>query len=233
MNEGKRVRTIEERVQAAAGAVLAERSGVSALDVFVEMGWLSGTEVELWQEGRVDSLEECLQVNHLKILEALRSLRHWAETEALTPSDTAYVSRSRDRHRLVFSRSGDEGLEALYGTQWLSPNLSEREKARVREHANRAPELVVVRARKDWACSVCGQDKGGLLFMQPKGPACLACVGLDHLAYLPAGDAGLTRRAKKHSSLYAVVVEWSRTRKRYERQGLLVEPEAIDAVETS
>jgi hypothetical protein len=28
--------------------------------------------------------------------------------------------------------------------------------------------------------------------------------------------------------LWAVVVEWSRTRKRYERQGILAEPEAID-----
>jgi hypothetical protein len=41
-------------------------------------------------------------------------------------------------------------------------------------------------------------------------------------------------RAKKHSRLWAVVVEWSRSRKRYERQGLLVEPEAIDrAIEES
>jgi hypothetical protein len=43
---------------------------------------------------------------------------------------------------------------------------------------------------------------------------------MDHLVFLPSGEAALTRRAKKASGLSAVVVRWSRTRKRYERQGL-------------
>lgn len=37
----------------------------------------------------------------------------------------------------------------------------------------------------------------------------------------------LTRRAKSKSSRHAVVVRFSRTRRRYERQGLLVEPQAL------
>jgi len=63
--------------------------------------------------------------------------------------------------------------------------------------------------------------------MEDPGPACLRCVGLDDLEYLPAGDALLTRRAKARSARYAVVVRFSRTRGRYERQGLLVEPPAL------
>jgi hypothetical protein len=63
--------------------------------------------------------------------------------------------------------------------------------------------------------------------MEDPGPACLRCVGLDDLAYLRAGDALLTRRAKAASVRYAVVVRFSRTRRRYERQGLLVEPGAL------
>ena len=47
----------------------------------------------------------------------------------------------------------------------------------------------------------------------------------------PAGDAAVTRRASKYSKLRAVVVRWSRTRKRYERQGILVEPEALRRAE--
>ena len=46
-----------------------------------------------------------------------------------------------------------------------------------------------------------------------------------------ARNATLTRRASKHSRLRAVVVEWSRARKRYERQGVLVEAEAIEKAE--
>jgi hypothetical protein len=54
---------------------------------------------------------------------------------------------------------------------------------------------------------------------------------MDHLVYLPAGDAALTRRAKKASGLSAVVVRFSRTRRRYERQGILVEEAALEQAE--
>jgi len=59
----------------------------------------------------------------------------------------------------------------------------------------------------------------------------LSCADLDHLVFLSRGDTALTRRAKKASSLSAVVVRFSRTRKRYERQGLLVEQPALEGAE--
>jgi hypothetical protein len=49
--------------------------------------------------------------------------------------------------------------------------------------------------------------------------------------FLPSGDTALTRRATKASSLSAVVVRWSRNRKRYERQGVLVEESALALAE--
>src|SRR5262249_14366898 len=64
-----------------------------------------------------------------------------------------------------------------------------------------------------------------------RGALCLSCADLDHLVFLPPGDAALTRRARKHSTLSAVVLKWSRARKRYERQGLLVEERALDRAE--
>lgn len=60
---------------------------------------------------------------------------------------------------------------------------------------------------------------------------CLSCADLDHLAFLPSGDAAITRRARKHSTLTAVVLKWSRSRKQYERQGLLVEEAALERAE--
>ena len=51
--------------------------------------------------------------------------------------------------------------------------------------------------------------------------------GLDDLEFLFAGDALLTRRAKAKSARHAVVVRFSKRRGRYERQGLLVEPQAL------
>jgi hypothetical protein len=63
--------------------------------------------------------------------------------------------------------------------------------------------------------------------MENPGPACLVCVGLDDLVFLPAGDVLPSRRAKAKSARCAVVVRFSRTRRRYKRQGLLVEPSAL------
>jgi len=59
----------------------------------------------------------------------------------------------------------------------------------------------------------------------------MKCADLDHLLFLPSGDTAVTLRAKKHSKLWAVVVRFSRARKRYERQGLLVEEQALTQAE--
>lgn len=70
-----------------------------------------------------------------------------------------------------------------------------------------------------------------ITLVEEKGALCLACADLDHLIFLAPGDAALTRRAHKYSTLSAVVLEWSRARKRYERQGILVEEPALQRAE--
>jgi hypothetical protein len=93
-----------------------------------------------------------------------------------------------------------------------------------------ASDLLVIQPVRDWICVQC-QSTGDLLIMDEPGPLCLGCADLDHLVFLSAGDAALTRRAKKASGLSAVVVRWSRARKRYERQGVLVEEAALEQAE--
>ncbi len=83
-------------------------------------------------------------------------------------------------------------------------------------------------------CSECGEELGRhawITLFQDKGALCLSCADMDHLIFLPSGDAALTRRAGKYSTLSAVVLKWSRARKRYERQGLLVEEAALQRAE--
>jgi hypothetical protein len=67
--------------------------------------------------------------------------------------------------------------------------------------------------------------------MEGERPLCLSCADFDHLVYLPRGDAALTRRAKKYSALLAIVVRFSRSRARYEREGILVEEVALERAE--
>lgn len=95
-------------------------------------------------------------------------------------------------------------------------------------------ELKVFISTRESTCGECGENLGSkawITLVGEKGASCLACADLDHLVFLPSGDAALTRRAKKHSTLSAVVLKWSRARKRYERQGLLVEELGLEKAE--
>jgi hypothetical protein len=96
-------------------------------------------------------------------------------------------------------------------------------------------ELLVFVGSKDWTCGECGDQgvRGGFLTLTDAGPICMECADLDHLWFLPRGDAALTRRARVASALAPVVLKWSRSRRRYERQGLLVEEAALAQAEES
>ena len=218
--------SLEQRVTRAAEAALAEQRFVSAIDVLLGLGWLAPSHVDQWRQGRVESLERVVQANLSKVTVAMAAFRRWARDRGLNPSETDYVARTRDRRQLRFSVSGDAAIERAYRTHWVSPDLSQR----AVERQSRPRDLVVISPIKEWTCTSCGET-GGLLFMEEPGPLCLDCVDLGHLVFLPSGDAALTRRAKKASRLSAVVVRWSRSRKRYERQGILAEAEAIERAE--
>jgi len=95
-------------------------------------------------------------------------------------------------------------------------------------------ELKVFISSRQSKCDDCKEELGSgawIVLAGDKGALCLACADIDHLVFLPSGDAALTRRSKAHSTLSAVVLKWSKTRKRYERQGLLVEEDALKQAE--
>jgi hypothetical protein len=101
--------------------------------------------------------------------------------------------------------------------------------------AKTAAEIkVFITQRQNSKCDDCGEELGPhawITLEENKGALCLSCSDLDHLEFLPTGDAALTRRTRKHSALSAVVLKFSRSRRRYERQGLLVEEGALQQAE--
>ena len=119
----------------AAEAALTERSVVSPIDVLIGIGWLTPQAVDTWRQGRVEDLERLAQVNLHKLSAAMAVLRRWAAERGLRPSETAYLSRTRDRRPLQFSRSGDTAIEAAYRTHWVSPAVGGQATP-----ADRAPE---------------------------------------------------------------------------------------------
>lgn len=95
-------------------------------------------------------------------------------------------------------------------------------------------EIKVFISSRESRCDECGEElrsNAWITLAGEKGALCLSCADLDHLLFLPSGNVALTRRARKHSTLSAVVLKWSRARKRYERQGLLVEAQAVEKAE--
>lgn len=94
-------------------------------------------------------------------------------------------------------------------------------------------DIVVFEILRDSACAECGEElgRGRWLRVENQRPLCMSCADLAHLVFLPSGDAALTRRAGKYSGLRAVLVRFSRSRKRYERQGILVEEPALARAE--
>ena len=224
------VAKIEQRVVRAAEAALAKRQFVSAIDVLVAIGWLSPAHLDDWRQGRVDHLERVTHANLARLSTAMKLFRRWALRRGLIASETVYVARTRDRRHLRFSKSANPDIERTYRTHWVSPALSAAKLRQLAKRQNRPADLMVVSPLKDWTCRECS-GTGDLLIMEGPGPLCLSCAEMDHLLYLPSGDAALTRRAKNASGLSAVVVRFSRSRHRYERQGILVEEGALEQAE--
>ena len=229
----KNHKSLSDRVTFAAEDILAAKGYVAPLELFRVMGWLPTSLVKDWQHGHVTCLEEVMQVNETRLAEAITLLRSWATDRGLLASETDYIGRSTARSALRFSKSGLAERETAYRTHWVSHDLPEAKRERLTAKANKAPDLVVIQPLKsDWTCHKCG-GTDDLLMMEPPGPACLKCVGLDDLEYLPAGDALLSRRAKAKSARFAVVVRFSSSRKQYERKGLLVEKRALAEAQAS
>ncbi|TCM41736.1 DUF2293 domain-containing protein [Kribbella sp. VKM Ac-2568] len=95
----------------------------------------------------------------------------------------------------------------------------------------KSEDLLVISPVKAFTCADCGTTEADFMRLEDDAPHCLECVDLDHLVFLPSGNTALTRRARKASTLSAVVIRWSRARKRYERQGVLVEQPALELAE--
>jgi hypothetical protein len=220
-------RPLNERVIEAAEAALAAHNYASPFGVLLGLGWLDPNSARRWQQGQVECLEDVMQVSAVRLAEAMALLQSWAVEKGLSATDALYVARTPQRPALRFARSGDAEMVRRFRTHWISGEISEKQRERLKEKATHPPELVViVPLNQEWKCHRCG-GSGDLLIMDTPGPACLTCAGLDDLEFLGSGDALLTRRAKAKSARHAVVVRFSRTRKRYERQGILVEPQAL------
>lgn len=221
---------LRSRVINAAEDALAEQQHVSVIDVVCRLGWIHPVNVEAWRKARISDLTSLLPVPAERLAQAVEHLTDWARGRGLAPVEVDYVAATPDRRRLTFLASGPAEAERAFRTHWFPPDTSPIVRERLTERDSKAPDLVVFLPRREWSCATC-HGSSPYLFKDGADAVCLDCVDLGHLVFLPSGDAALTRRAREASRLCAVVVRWAPARKRYERQGILVEEDALEQAE--
>jgi hypothetical protein len=231
----KQPKNLKERVLAAAQCVLQRDKVVSPLALLTQMSLLSPACVRQWEKGLLKHLEASIQGGPKKLARVFACFTEWAETNQMIPLQTRFHTSGRDGSHELHVMGGDQPeRELFFRTCYAPADMTPRRLATLKTRLNKPPDLVVyLTVDKAATCSECQTHLpcGEFIFMEQKCCLCLVCADLDHLEFLPSGDAAMSRRSKKHSPLFAVVVQFNRRAKRYERRGLLVTPAAIERAE--
>lgn len=225
----------KQRVLDAAEGALRAGGSVGPLELLQWMRLLSPSHVDAWKHGRLETLEPHIQGRPEKIAKTFALFQEWIESRGLRAIEASYARAGvRGSQPLRVTVDGNPEREAFFRTHYAPADVSERKAKALEARLNKTPDLVVFETvSQSVICSECKTEmsKGDYLFMEKEQPLCLSCADLDRLEFLPRGDAAMSRRAKKYSSLSAVVVRFSRARRRYERQGILAMPDAIAKAE--
>jgi hypothetical protein len=102
--------------------------------VLTGIGWLPGRRSTAG--GRDESATwKRMPAGSGKLPRALEYLRRWAEQSGLKPSETEYVSTTRDRRQLRFTADGNPAIE----------RLPDARRDRLTQRQSKPPDLVVPR----------------------------------------------------------------------------------------
>lgn len=234
---GRETNALQERVRRAAEQCLERDGAVGPLELLQQMLFLQPVHFQAWQKGNpyYAALEPHIQCGPAKLDKTYQYFHDWVRQRGLAPVEASYRRLTPNGPEVLpVTADGDVERERFFCTRYMLAGLTEKKAEKLLDKLGKARDLVVYELTSPASqCSQCHADifKGSLLFLEQREPLCLACAGLDQLVFLPSGDAALTRRARKYSSLNAVLVRFSRTRKRYERQGILVTPDALAQAE--
>lgn len=228
---------LQQRVHRAAEQCLERDGAVGPLELLQQMLFLQPVHFQGWQKGNpyYAALEPHIQCGPAKLEKTYQHFQAWVRQRGLVPVEVPYRRWTPGGPEILpVTADGDVARERFFRTRYAPAEQTEKKAKKLRDKLDKAPELVVYELTSPASqCSQCQAEilKGSLLFLKQNQPLCLACADLDQLVFLPSGDAALTRRARKYSSLSAVVVRFSRARKHYERQGTLVTPDALAQAE--
>lgn len=100
-----------------------EKGYVCAVDVLMQLDYLSKKDYEAWRFGRVDYLEKVCQINLSKLTLINKLIRKYATELNLKSSWTEYNKFGKGvKHKLRFSKSGKKTIEDRYATHYIDKN---------------------------------------------------------------------------------------------------------------
>lgn len=103
-----------------------ERGYATAVDVLMDIGYLTKQKYEDWRFGRVPFLEAVCIANLSKLTLVRRTMRQYAQKNGLKPSVTYYKQWGRKKKGsrttipLRFSKNGNPEIEKQYSTHFVN-----------------------------------------------------------------------------------------------------------------
>ena len=133
---------VVKKVNAAMYELMRENGVAAPVEVLIKIGVLSKENYENWRFGRVPYLERVCQINSRKLAAVNREIRAFVRKNNLKASWTYYKQWGKNKKgnkktiKLRFSKSGDENIEKLYATHYISSRKVEEARKRRESHQN-------------------------------------------------------------------------------------------------
>jgi hypothetical protein len=111
---------LEKKVKSLVHSLRYEKGVVSAVDILIQLGFLTEKDYEDWRFGRVDYLEKVCSVNLSKLTLINKSIRKHSIDLGLESSWSGYNQFGKGvKRRLKFSKTGTKNIEDGYATHYL------------------------------------------------------------------------------------------------------------------
>jgi hypothetical protein len=111
---------LEKKTTSILTSLIYEKGYICSIDVLVRLDYLTKKDYQDWQFGRIPYLEKVCKANLKKLSLINRLIRKFAEQRQLKKSLTDYNQKAtKEKRRLIFSKSADPNIEALYATHFI------------------------------------------------------------------------------------------------------------------
>ena len=100
-----------------------EKGYVCAVDILLQLDYLTKKDYEDWRFGRVDYFEKVCNINLSRLTLINKLIRKYSNELDLKSSWTGYNQFGKGvKRRLRFSKSGDKTIEDRYSTHYIDKN---------------------------------------------------------------------------------------------------------------